>query len=724
MALKALKETVDGVVPERLQRWFWSTPLAKPLALVVLLLLVYAVAVTLAGYIVTQISGDRSGVVYAVAVYGIPAILLAFAIFGAGRWLHARRMKRLAIERTEQAPGLFRTHPYGPEDHAIFERPGREVDEVVGWLSKPGRSLFYLFGASGVGKSSLINAGVIPTLERDGWMCLTTRVDKEPAAQVRGALVNAPGLFASKPPSNAKLLTVMQRASDARDGGKPVLLVIDQFEEFLRLKEEDARKPLAEAIRAVHANPLPGLRLLVVFRPDFTEDVCEPELPNYVPHDNARQVGKFKKPDAEAFLRRGHTLAPEKFAEIFQGLDAVEETPGRYRPITLNMVGKMIDTMGSRLEGDPRQLVERYVRDILENAETRDYAMAVLRPMTSPRGKVPIDVDTLRRETGYADHEIRATLNELYAADLVRPRNAERTRWEVSHDFLAHQITFIRGDLRSRWFPIRELLRVRDAHKAQEELRALGFALVKTDTGDGLALQDRKITDAAFARLPALLKRSNMTIRAATLENAGNITDLAPLSGLASLSSLDLKGTHIIDLAPLSGLASLSSLNLTRTPVTDLAPLSGLTSLSSLTLTGTGVTDLAPLSGLASLSKLNLSDTGVTDPAPLSGLASLSRLNLSYTHVTELAPLSGLTSLASLYLSHTPVSDLSSLSGLTSLSWLDLSNTEVTDVAPLSGLPSLAFLNLLYTRVTNLAPLKGMDLTIAGNSDELRATLE
>ena len=58
--------------------------------------------------------------------------------------------------------------------------------------------------------------------------------------------------------------------------------------------------------------------------------------------------------------------------------------------------------------------------------------------------------------------------------------------------------------------------------------------------------------------------------------------DVAPLSGLVHLTSLDLHGTRVIDVAPLSGLVNLTTLDLAGTRVSDVAPLPGLVDLSTL----------------------------------------------------------------------------------------------------------------------------------------------
>ncbi len=186
------------------------------------------------------------------------------------------------------------------------------------------------------------------------------------------------------------------------------------------------------------------------------------------------------------------------------------------------------------------------------------------------------------------------------------------------------------------------------------------------------------------------------------------VSDLSPLAGLASLQSLNLINNQVSDLSPLAGLASLQSLDLRDTQVSDLAPLAGLASLQTLTLWNNQVSDLAPLAGLASLQWLDLRNNQVSDLAPLAGLASLQRLDLRNTQVSDLAPLAGLASLQTLNLWITQVSDLAPLAGLASLHWLNLGDTKVSDVSPLAGLASLQTLDLMNTKVGDLAPLAGL----------------
>ena len=155
------------------------------------------------------------------------------------------------------------------------------------------------------------------------------------------------------------------------------------------------------------------------------------------------------------------------------------------------------------------------------------------------------------------------------------------------------------------------------------------------------------------------------------------VSDLGPLSNLASLERLYLEGTGVSDLGPLSSLAALERLHLNRTQVSDLGPLSSLRALRRLDLDGTGVSDLGPLSSLRALETLYLNGTEVSDLGPLSSLAALESLNLDGTQVSDLTPLTNLTALKTLDLDGTGVSDLGPVVSLPALETLHLSETQV-----------------------------------------------
>jgi hypothetical protein len=83
------------------------------------------------------------------------------------RWRLQQREKRLAAEATTGhliRPGYFRLEPYQEHDYKIFVRPDNAHISVRDWLVRSDRTLLYLTGRSGTGKSSLLDAWVLPEL--------------------------------------------------------------------------------------------------------------------------------------------------------------------------------------------------------------------------------------------------------------------------------------------------------------------------------------------------------------------------------------------------------------------------------------------------------------------------------------------------------------------------------------------------------------------------------
>ncbi|KAG1657003.1 hypothetical protein FOA52_012004 [Chlamydomonas sp. UWO 241] len=206
-----------------------------------------------------------------------------------------------------------------------------------------------------------------------------------------------------------------------------------------------------------------------------------------------------------------------------------------------------------------------------------------------------------------------------------------------------------------------------------------------------------------------------------------SLTDLAPLSAMASLACLDIPNwTAVSDLAPLAVMVKLRSLNISGcVGVLDLTPLGALENLQSLNISGLNVSDLAPLGALENLHSLDMHRCSrVTDLAPLRDLENLHTIDISLCmFLSDLAPLTALTSLKSLNIRFCQrVSDLSPLGALVNLQSLDISFLQgFSDLAPLGSLVNMRTLLMWCTAVSDLEPLAAMvklrSLDISGCAD-------
>jgi WD40 repeat protein len=176
-------------------------------------------------------------------------------------------------------------------DRPIFFERRDEIRRLIRLVSIYRGTLLY--GESGVGKSSVINAGFIPVMLEEGFLPERLRVQPVPGAELvverlaltdEGTAPFLPSRFAADDESRMRLVfstaDVHARLGIDHPGGAP-LLILDQFEEFITLFEEapENREKFAEATHAQNTllsffrdllqdESLP-VKLLFVFREDY-----------------------------------------------------------------------------------------------------------------------------------------------------------------------------------------------------------------------------------------------------------------------------------------------------------------------------------------------------------------------------------------------------------------------------------------------------------------------
>jgi len=136
---------------------------------------------------------------------------------------------------------------------------------VLKWLKSSREPVLYLTGFSGTGKSSLLDAWVIPKLKRDGHVVITLRGYDLVFERMKDALLTQ-GLVWAKPPGReTELRTLLERGCE-RLGGRRLFIVIDQFEEFLILKDKEQQTAFQQFLSSTGMD---GLTFLLVYRPEY-----------------------------------------------------------------------------------------------------------------------------------------------------------------------------------------------------------------------------------------------------------------------------------------------------------------------------------------------------------------------------------------------------------------------------------------------------------------------
>lgn len=191
------------------------------------------------------------------------------------------------------------------------------------------------------------------------------------------------------------------------------------------------------------------------------------------------------------------------------------------------------------------------------------------------------------------------------------------------------------------------------------------------------------------------------------IDISGNleIDNLAPLSEMDNLRSLNCAHTLIDNLTPLRSLSRLQTLDITGCPVETLDPLRYISALREIDAAFTSLNKVKILGNLRNLEMLNLAHTQIVSLPNLKSLQNLQTLELDATPLQSIDSLAFLIRLTNLNIAKTAVKDFTPLAKLTALQSLNLDSTTITDLHPLSALDSLTVLQINGTRVTNLLPL-------------------
>jgi len=665
---------------------------------------------------------------------------------------NTRRLQQLAVSAASVPAGFFRIGPYDdtPADRDAFDRADKAHDRVLAWLKENEGAPLYLTGQSGCGKSSLLQAAVVPALRKAGWRIVEARAWQDPAASLATALREASGGAGADAAALRQAIEAV--AAQAKRG---LLILLDQFEEFVILASPVSRQGFAALLHDLHQRPVPGLRLVLAFRSDYRPALDDLHLPPLRQGENWQDIGAFSRTAAAGFFDRSQlALQPNARDALLGSAASLDDLAGLVRPVTLNVVGHVLAESGGAASSlDASELIRRYLAQVVGAPALRDHAPRVVEHLlTAFATKQPRSEADLVELSGLGRGEVRAVLSALAQAGLARPLDAASGIWELSHDFVARAMARQLGQgqrgvwrsLALRAAPALLVLAMTTGagalawDAATREARAIAalaeFGLtVRPAEGSGrmlaveptsrFAADSLRRGEASLAILRDRIVSMSIqntqdlsdiqpieTLKNLTTLDVSNtqVSDLKPIEVLRNLTTLDASGTQLSDFKPIEALKNLTTLSVWNTQVSDLKPIEALRNLTTLDVSGPQVSDLKPIEALKNLTTLDVSFTQASDLKPIEALKNLTALSVSGTQVIDLKPIEALNNLTSLHVSFTQVSDLKPIEALKNLTTLAVSNTQVSDLKPIEALRNLTTLYVSLTQVSDLRPIDAL----------------
>lgn len=375
---------------------------------------------------------------------------------------------------TNPYPGL---RPYHEDEQRKFF--GRDTDAEVLIDKLLSNRLTLLFAASGVGKSSLLQAAVIPRLKSPSGENLSVvyHIDwvSDPISSVRMAILQALRI-SGKLPEEMEYETGQTLAELLEFCGLfiryPLILILDQFEEFFRYQRATASFQLfIEQLTAVIINPQLPVSVVISMREDFAMELnaLKSSLPTFL-FGNFFRLEKINKTKAQEAIELpikalGHTYEKKLLNTLLNDLsnqylvskpsvndnlfsDTIElpylQIVCSYLWKTKNPNKKTISYKDYLEAGGAQHILQNHLNISLAKLTHPEkyFADRILSCLISyPGFKVAYTIEGLSEAINVKHNELLNILNKLEQTHIIRKNNNKDDNWyELSHDMYSQII--------------------------------------------------------------------------------------------------------------------------------------------------------------------------------------------------------------------------------------------------------------------------------------------
>lgn len=396
---------------------------------------------------------------------------------------------------------------YARDDRDIFFGREEEVEALYQMVFQT--DLILIYGASGTGKTSLIQCGLASKFQPYEWLALSVRRGKNLNEALEKALAeaserdeaespsdNLDWLDAASPrPAQAPASPVAERLKNLYlRHFKPVFLIFDQFEELYILGSKPEQDRFTDTVREILRIEQP-VKIILSVREEYLGYLYEferkvPELLRKklrIESMNLERVNAVVQsigqlPQSNVRLRAGEES--DIGLRIFEKLKGRENT----RTIELPYLQVFLDKLYLQCTGDQRREAEATftlaalqqmgdIGDVLRNfldeqvlliAPKLDASPETLWKTLSPfvtldGTKEPLSAEMLQKRLPEAAPGFLAQALQAFQSGRILRFDEKEQRYEVAHDALARQIAAKRDDDEIALLEVQRLIRIQTA---------------------------------------------------------------------------------------------------------------------------------------------------------------------------------------------------------------------------------------------------------------------
>jgi AraC-like DNA-binding protein len=373
------------------------------------------------------------------------------------------RINRIQPVRTKNRiyNPFLRLAAYDAAQAALFSGRDREIEQLTEKILT--HRVVVLIGESGVGKTSLVEAGIVPRLTQYGFKTARFSFQDDPIADLTSALRQiVQSAYAGDKRESQSLPGVIKELSQ-RVARTPLRLFIlgDHLEQMFTvgLPEQVRDRFIKEFSQAINQDWGCHVSFLFCIREDYLADLYDlsNDIPEIYVREHTFRLHRLSKQNGREVLRRAGTSSTVTMSDdLVESVldDLCDEGEGMVYPPSLQIVGfdlysqfkrkhpgdvSSIPTSLYEMLGRAEAMVNRYFESLLDkygDAE-RELVASILSTMVT-------DYYTKRR-VGFEYLRDRfpdvPDLEDLLS-DLVTQRIIRRTlgEYELIHDFLARKV--------------------------------------------------------------------------------------------------------------------------------------------------------------------------------------------------------------------------------------------------------------------------------------------
>lgn len=320
-----------------------------------------------------------------------------------------------------------------------------------------------LYGESGVGKSSIIYAGLLPQLETEGIyvICVNTRSGFVTEDLLAENVIKK----LSRKDDTLDIISIFSSiASNLRKDDGRLIICFDQFENIFSGPLEDQNK-LGEVLsKLIDANKKFGtITFLFSLRSDFLDKLGIWLKANNISNiwNNSYPLIKLSGLQAKEVLGNVPLLVNAEFeSELIDStiMDLQELDNGDVYPVNLQIVAtklfeesrqttpseneRMVVTSGLYKQlGGAKGIIESFINDKLQNFHDKNIAEAVLLGFVGPNGKrLSLSPEDITEKVSQQEVNVYDLLERMTQARLIKP--VVPNKYELVHDFLATRLFY------------------------------------------------------------------------------------------------------------------------------------------------------------------------------------------------------------------------------------------------------------------------------------------